>query len=158
MLELLGGDGELGCTLLIGIDDEADARLDLGDDFSLREFHDFAVAIRVPVRRLFVEELTGTLQTIARDTKVQVEFNPARVKRYRQMGYENRQLKKEDFRNDAVDAGEHTLMVRRAFAEVQMKQRRVYLSIIAAVAVLLVLIILDIVGVTNIFSFINSAR
>ncbi|NQT92533.1 MAG: von Willebrand factor type A domain-containing protein, partial [Lentisphaerae bacterium] len=57
-------------------------------------------------KRVFVDELAATLNTIAADVKIQVEFNPDLVKRYRQMGYENRQLKKEDFRNDAVDAGE----------------------------------------------------
>jgi Ca-activated chloride channel family protein len=57
-------------------------------------------------RRVFVDDLSATLNTIATDVKIQVEFNPDRVGRYRQLGYENRQLKKEDFRNDAVDAGE----------------------------------------------------
>ena len=57
-------------------------------------------------RRLFVDELTATLLTIARDVKIQVEFNPAEVARYRQLGYENRQLRRQDFRNDRVDAGE----------------------------------------------------
>jgi len=58
------------------------------------------------VDRVFVKELDATLQTIARDAKIQVEFNPKRVKRYRQIGYENRRLRKQDFRNDSVDAGE----------------------------------------------------
>src|SRR6185312_15591471 len=44
--------------------------------------------------------------TIAKDVKLQVEFNPAQVASYRLIGYENRLLKKEDFNNDAVDAGE----------------------------------------------------
>ncbi|MBN1640394.1 MAG: VWA domain-containing protein [Anaerolineae bacterium] len=57
-------------------------------------------------RRIFVEELTGTLQVIARDAKIQVEFNPAVVSRYRLLGYENRAVADQDFRNDAVDAGE----------------------------------------------------
>jgi Ca-activated chloride channel family protein len=57
-------------------------------------------------RRVFVEELTGTLQTVARDAKVQVEFNPAVVARYRLLGYENRDIADEDFRNDDIDAGE----------------------------------------------------
>jgi Ca-activated chloride channel family protein len=57
-------------------------------------------------RRLLVEDLAATLHTIASDVKIQVEFNPKRVKRYRQLGYENRQLRREDFRNDMVDAGE----------------------------------------------------
>ena len=57
-------------------------------------------------RRIFVEDLTGTLQVIARDAKVQVEFNPEVVSRYRLLGYENRDVADEDFRDDTVDAGE----------------------------------------------------
>ncbi len=57
-------------------------------------------------RRIFVDDLTGTLQFIAKDAKVQVEFNPETVSRYRLLGYENRDVADEDFRNDAVDAGE----------------------------------------------------
>lgn len=57
-------------------------------------------------RRVFVDELAATLNKIAADVKIQVEFNPRRVKQYRQLGYEQRQLKTEDFRNDAVAAGE----------------------------------------------------
>jgi Ca-activated chloride channel family protein len=57
-------------------------------------------------KRVFVDDLAATLNTIAADVKIQVEFNPKRVAKYRQIGYEKRQLKKEDFRNDAVDAGE----------------------------------------------------
>ena len=57
-------------------------------------------------RRVFVENLTGTLQTIARDAKIQVEFDPARVLRYRLLGFENRDVADRDFRNDNVDAGE----------------------------------------------------
>ncbi|ADO68533.1 vWA domain-containing protein [Stigmatella aurantiaca] len=57
-------------------------------------------------RRIFIEQFTGTLQLIARDVKVQVEFDPARVSRYRLIGFENRLLNKEDFTNDRVDAGD----------------------------------------------------
>ena len=56
--------------------------------------------------RLFVEQLTGTLQTIALDAKVQVDFNPEVVSRYRLVGYENRDVADEDFRDNSVDAGE----------------------------------------------------
>jgi len=56
--------------------------------------------------RVFVHDLTSTLQVIARDAKIQVEFNPAVVSRYRLIGYENRDVADEDFRNDEVDAGE----------------------------------------------------
>lgn len=57
-------------------------------------------------KRVLVDDLAATVNLIARDVKIQVEFNPKRVKQYRQLGYENRQLKKEQFRDDSVDAGE----------------------------------------------------
>lgn len=57
-------------------------------------------------RRVFVENLTGTLQTVARDAKVQVAFDPETVSRYRLLGYENRDVPDERFRDDTVDAGE----------------------------------------------------
>ncbi len=57
-------------------------------------------------RRVFVENLTGTLQTVARDAKVQVELDPRVVERYRLLGYENRDVPDERFRDDSVDAGE----------------------------------------------------
>jgi Ca-activated chloride channel homolog len=57
-------------------------------------------------RRIFVENLTGTLQVIAKDSKIQVDFNPAVVSSYRLLGYENRAVADSDFRNDRVDAGE----------------------------------------------------
>jgi Ca-activated chloride channel family protein len=57
-------------------------------------------------RRLFVENLTSTLQVIAMDAKIQVEFNPEVVESYRLIGFENRAIADEDFRNDRVDAGE----------------------------------------------------
>ncbi|MCU0382863.1 MAG: von Willebrand factor type A domain-containing protein, partial [Cyclobacteriaceae bacterium] len=57
-------------------------------------------------RKTLVNEFGGTLFTIAKDVKLQVEFNPAYVKSYRLIGYENRLLKDEDFNNDKKDAGE----------------------------------------------------
>jgi Ca-activated chloride channel family protein len=57
-------------------------------------------------QRLFVDNLTSTLQVIALDAKVQVDFNHDTVARYRLIGYENRAVADQDFRNDAVDAGE----------------------------------------------------
>ncbi|WP_412062260.1 YfbK domain-containing protein [Rubrivirga sp. IMCC45206] len=56
--------------------------------------------------RVFVREFGGTLFAIAKDVKIQVEFNPARVAGYRLIGYENRALANEDFNDDAKDAGE----------------------------------------------------
>lgn len=57
-------------------------------------------------RKLFVDDLTSTLQVIALDAKIQVDFNADTVARYRLIGYENRAVADSDFRNDAVDAGE----------------------------------------------------
>lgn len=57
-------------------------------------------------RRVLVDQMTGTLITIAKDVKIQVEFNPERVAGYRLIGYENRMLQREDFNDDAVDAGD----------------------------------------------------
>lgn len=57
-------------------------------------------------QKVLDEELSSTLFTIAKDVKIQVEFNPAFVSEYRLIGYENRMLKEEDFANDAVDAGD----------------------------------------------------
>ncbi len=57
-------------------------------------------------RRVFVDNLTGTLETVAREAKAQIEFDPESVVRWRLLGYENRDVADRDFRNDRVDAGE----------------------------------------------------
>ena len=57
-------------------------------------------------RRIFVENLTGTLQVIARDVKIQVDFNPDVVRSYRLLGYENRDVDDDKFRDDKEDGGE----------------------------------------------------
>ncbi len=57
-------------------------------------------------KKVLVEELGSTLETIAKDVKIQVDFNPAQVGRYRLLGFENRMLAKEDFADDSKDAGE----------------------------------------------------
>jgi Ca-activated chloride channel family protein len=57
-------------------------------------------------RRVFVEQITGTLYTVARDVKLQVDFNPLKVAAYRLIGYENRALENTEFDADAVDAGD----------------------------------------------------
>src|SRR5438309_5624486 len=57
-------------------------------------------------RKVLVQQMNGTLVTIAKDVKIQVEFNPTRVASYRLIGYEKRLLRKEDFNNDKIDAGE----------------------------------------------------
>jgi Ca-activated chloride channel family protein len=57
-------------------------------------------------QKVLVNEMTSTLATIAKDVKIQIEFNPDVVSEYRLIGYENRMLKREDFNNDKVDAGD----------------------------------------------------
>lgn len=57
-------------------------------------------------KKVVQRQLSSTLATVAQDVKIQVEFNPATVKEYRLVGYENRMLKQEDFDNDKVDAGD----------------------------------------------------
>ncbi len=73
-------------------------------------------------KRVFEENLTGTLQVIARDVKIQVDFNPAAVERYRLLGYENRDVADNKFRDDKEDGGEigsgHTVT---ALYEVRLK-------------------------------------
>ncbi len=64
------------------------------------------IASFAEAKKVLVEEIGGTLHTIAKDVKVQVEFNPAVVAEYRLIGYETRALNREDFNNDAVDAGD----------------------------------------------------
>jgi Ca-activated chloride channel family protein len=56
--------------------------------------------------KVLKDEMGATLITVAKDVKAQIEFNPERVQEWRQIGYENRQLQREDFNNDAVDAGD----------------------------------------------------
>jgi Ca-activated chloride channel homolog len=60
----------------------------------------------VQAKRVFQDQLSGMLEVIARDVKIQVEFDPKFVKQYRLIGYENRDIADKDFRNDKVDAGE----------------------------------------------------
>ncbi|MRG94369.1 vWA domain-containing protein [Polyangium spumosum] len=60
----------------------------------------------VQAKRVFQDQLSGMLEVIARDVKIQVEFDPKVVKEYRLIGYENRDIADKDFRNDKVDAGE----------------------------------------------------
>ena len=57
-------------------------------------------------QRVLVSQREATLRTIAKDVKIQIEFNPAVVSEYRLIGYENRMLRREDFNNDQIDAGE----------------------------------------------------
>ncbi len=79
-------------------------------------------------RKVFVSEFGGTLFTIAKDVKLQLEFNPAHVKAYRLIGYENRHLNDEDFKNDKKDAGDlgsgHTVTALYEIIPAQSKKPR----------------------------------
>lgn len=66
----------------------------------------FYVDTFLAAKRIFVEQLGSTLEVIAQDVKLQVDFDPAQVDAYRLVGYENRDLADRDFRNDRIDAGE----------------------------------------------------
>ena len=79
-------------------------------------------------RKVLVEEMGSTLNTVANDVKIQIEFNPQQVAEYRLIGYENRTLQQEDFNNDKVDAGDigesHsvTALYEVTFTDSQFKQ------------------------------------
>jgi len=79
-------------------------------------------------RKVLVEEMKSTLNTVANDVKIQIEFNPDQIAEYRLIGYENRALKQEDFNNDKVDAGDigenHTVtaLYEVTFTESAVKQ------------------------------------
>jgi len=80
-------------------------------------------------QKVLVDEMGSTLQTIAKDVKIQIEFNPALVAEYRLIGYENRSLQREDFTNDRVDAGDigagHTVTALYEIALADGKGQRV---------------------------------
>jgi Ca-activated chloride channel homolog len=93
-LTVLGfGTGNLKDTKMEQMADKGNGHYAYIDNF--REAH-----------KVFVREFGGTLFTVAKDVKIQVEFNPTRVQAYRLLGYENRLLAKEDFADDRKDAGE----------------------------------------------------
>lgn len=107
LAEMVRGYADAGITLTtvgVGLGDYNDALMEqLADQAD--GFYAYVDTLR-EAERLFVEDLSGSLQTIAIDAKVQVEFNPQVVARYRLLGYENRAIADEDFRDNTVDAGE----------------------------------------------------
>ncbi|HVS31657.1 MAG TPA: VWA domain-containing protein [Thermoanaerobaculia bacterium] len=104
MIEEKRKSGIFLTTIGVGTDNYHDARMEMlankgnGNYSYLDDIKE--------ARKVFVSELTGTLVTIASDVKVQLEFDPATVASYRQIGYENRALANEDFDDDTKDAGE----------------------------------------------------
>ncbi len=87
------GRGNLNDAMMVAISDHGNGNYHYIDN-------------RTEARRVLVEEMTGTLVTIAKDVKIQVEFNPAKVAAYRLIGYEKRMLQTQDFNDDKKDAGE----------------------------------------------------
>jgi Ca-activated chloride channel family protein len=81
-----------------------DSKLEQIADHGNGQYH--YVDSRDEARKVFLNDLTGMLYTVAQDVKLQVEFNPAHVAAYRLLGYENRTLAAEEFRDDRVDAGD----------------------------------------------------
>ncbi len=109
-LSTLGfGSGNYNDHLMEQLADAANGNYSYID--SLKEAH-----------KVLVDEMSSSLKTVAKDVKIQIEFNPSIISEYRLIGYENRKLNKEDFNNDKVDAGEigagHTVT---AFYEVTLK-------------------------------------
>ncbi|MDR3181493.1 MAG: von Willebrand factor type A domain-containing protein [Planctomycetaceae bacterium] len=105
--EMIGDEAKSGVFLTIlgfGMGNYKDDRL---KTLSMRGNGNYGYIDTIDeARRLLVEGLTGTLFAIAKDVKIQVDFNPAKIAGYRLLGYENRKLRDEDFHNDKVDAGE----------------------------------------------------
>jgi Ca-activated chloride channel family protein len=91
-------------TLGFGSDNLKDHRLEQLADKGNGSYH--YIDNILEGKKVFVHDLRGTLFTIAKDVKIQVEFNPVKVDSYRLIGYENRLLAKEDFADDKKDAGE----------------------------------------------------
>ena len=107
MVRLIEKEREGGTFLTVlgfGTGNLKDSKMEQIADHGNGNFH--YVDGLLEARKVLVEEMGGTLLTLARDVKLQVEFNPARAAGYRLIGYENRLLANEDFNDDTKDAGE----------------------------------------------------
>ena len=107
MVRLIEEERESGIFLTVlgfGTGNLKDSKIEQIADHGNGNFH--YVDGLLEARKVLVEEMGGTLLTVAKDVKLQIEFNPARVTAYRLIGYENRLLDSEDFNDDAKDAGE----------------------------------------------------
>ena len=107
MVELVERERAAGTHLTVlgfGTGNLKDSKMEQIADNGNGNFH--YVDGLLEARKVLIEEMGGTLLTLAKDVKIQVEFNPARVVGYRLIGYENRLLADEDFNDDAKDAGE----------------------------------------------------
>ncbi|MFW6128717.1 MAG: YfbK domain-containing protein [Candidatus Aminicenantaceae bacterium] len=104
MIEKKREEGIFLTTLGFGMGNYKDSRMEQLADKGNGNYH--YIDSILEAKKVFVHDMRGTLFTIAKDVKIQVEFNPAKVKAYRLVGYENRMLKDEDFSDDTKDAGE----------------------------------------------------
>ena len=107
MVRLIEKERESGVFLTVlgfGTGNLKDSKMEQIADHGNGNFH--YVDGLLEARKVLVEEMGGTLLTLAKDVKLQIEFNPARVEGYRLIGYENRLLADEDFNDDTKDAGE----------------------------------------------------
>ena len=107
LVQLISDKAELGVFLSVlgfGTGNLKDAKLEKLADNGNGQYS-YIDSIR-EARKVLVEEMTGSLITIAKDVKIQLEFNPGLISSYRLIGYENRVLQNQDFDNDQVDAGE----------------------------------------------------
>lgn len=104
LIESKAKSGVFLTTLGVGMDNLQDATLQQLADKGNGNYHHLDSLEEG--HKVLIEQMNSTLVTIAKDVKVQIEFNPAQVQAYRLIGYEKRMLRKEDFNNDAKDAGE----------------------------------------------------
>jgi Ca-activated chloride channel family protein len=91
-------------TLGFGQDNLKDSKMEMMADHGNGQYN--YIDNILEAQKVFIAELGGTLYTVAKDVKIQVEFNPARVQGYRLLGYEDRLLRDEDFKDDKKDAGD----------------------------------------------------
>lgn len=107
MLKLIAGRAKEGVTLStigFGMGNYKDELMEqLADKGNGNNFYIDSLAA---AKKVFQQQLGSTLEVVAKDVKLQVDFDPALVARYRLVGYENRDIRDDDFRNDKVDAGE----------------------------------------------------
>ena len=104
MVQTRAKNGIFLTVLGVGEDNLKDATMELLADKANGNYH--YIDTSAEARKVLVEQMSATLVTIAKDVKAQVEFNPARVGAWRQLGYEKRQLAARDFNDDRKDAGE----------------------------------------------------
>jgi Ca-activated chloride channel family protein len=104
LIEQKRGDGIFLTVLGFGMGNYKDSKMEILADKGNGNYA--YIDTMLEAQKVLVSEFGGTMFTIAKDVKIQVEFNPAKVKAYRLIGYENRMLKSEDFNNDKKDAGE----------------------------------------------------